>query len=269
MFSLRRFLYKAVTLPESGTASDQKLPLFEDTEKAKLLTGYVPSLLSTHCTKHTKLRHASKRLLLIFVFAFAFFSGQSIKDYATLKYKTLLGSNNAHDHVTCSYNASTDKPVSISAPPWAGSPVGADLLSRDGWNFKCSSSKEGHDCKLAFDNDNKTYWQSADDARGHSVEINLTRKFNVHSLAVMPVAVKPTLLFEPVGGSVRKHRVEVATEQGSWDLVALGTWRDSDGGEHTFPSTLAFTEAESADNHCSEICNVRTAFGPVCASYDT
>ncbi|KAL9036968.1 MAG: hypothetical protein Q9214_005902, partial [Letrouitia sp. 1 TL-2023] len=216
VFTLRRFFHKVVTLPESETASDQKLPLFEDSEKARLLAGYVPSLSSKHCTKHRELHFVSKLLLLIFAFAFALFFGQSIRDYATLGYKALLRSNNAHDHVACSYNVSTDKPIYISAPPWKGPPVGAELLNRAGWDFKCSSSKDSdHDCKFAFDDNEKTYWQSVDDARGHSVEVDLKRKVNVHSLAV-----KPTLDFQVIGGSVRKHRVEVATEEGSWDLVA-------------------------------------------------
>ena len=236
MFTLRRFFYKAVTLPESGTAPNQKLLLFEDSEKARLLTGYFPSLPPKHYTRHEKLQFVRRLLLLVFAFAFALFSGQSVRDYATLAHKALLRSNNAHDHVACSYNVSTDKPISISAPPWAGIPVGAEPLSRDGWDFKCSSSKDSdHDCKLAFDGKPKTYWQSADDARGHSVEIDLKNKVNVHSLAV-----KPTLFYQTIGGSVRKHWVEVATEKGSWDLVALGTWRDSDGGKHIFPSTFAF-----------------------------
>ena len=230
MFTLLRFFHKGATLPESDTASDQKLPLFEDSEKTRILTGYVPLLPPKHCIKHKKLDFFSKLLLLVFTFAFAFFSSQSIRDYATLGYKALLRSNNGHDHAACKDNVSTDKPISISAPPWAGSPIGAELLSRNGWDFKCSSSKDSdHDCKLAFDDDEDSFWQSADDARGHSVEIDLKRKVNVHSLAV-----KPTLLFQTIGGSVQKHRVEVATEKGSWDLVALGTWRDSDGGEHFF-----------------------------------
>lgn len=231
-FTLRHFFQKAVTLSESEAAFDQKLLRFEDSEKARLHTDYVPP---KHCTKHRKLRFTSKLLLLVFAFAFAWISGPSTRDYAALGRKALLlWSKNAHDHVSCSYNVSTDKPISISAPPWAGSPVGAELLSRDGWDFKCSSSKDNdHDCKLAFDGDEDTYWQSADDARGHSIEIDLKHKVNVHSLAV-----KPTLEFQTIGGSVRKHRVEVATEQGTWDLVALGTWRDSDGGEHVFSSYI-------------------------------
>lgn len=243
LFTLRRFFHKAVTLPESEAASDQKPLLFEDSEKARLLTDYVPSLSPKHCTKHKKLRFVSKLLLLVFAFAFALFSGQSTRDYATLGRKALLWGKNTHDHVSCSDDGSMDKPISISAPPWEGSPVGAEILGRDGWDFKCSSNKDSeHDCKLAFDDDEDTYWQSADDARGHTVEIDLKRKVNVHSLAV-----KPTLTLDTIGSSVRKHRVEIATEKGAWDLVALGTWRESDGGEHIFPSTFAFTETESAD----------------------
>lgn len=261
-FTLRHFFQKAVTLQELEATLDQKLLRFEDSEKARLHTGYVSP---KDCTKYKKLRFVSKLLLLVFVFAFAWISGLSTRDYATLGRKILLWSKNAHDHVSCSYNVSTDKPISISAPPWAGSPVGAELLSHDGWDFKCSSSKDNdHDCKLAFDGDEDTYWQSADDALGHSVEIDLKRKVNVHSLAV-----KPTREFQTVGGSVRKHRVEVATEEGTWDLVALGTWRDSDGGERVLPSTFTFTEVENANDYHSEICDVRTTFGPVCAPYHT
>ena len=260
--TLRHFFQKAETLPELEATCDQKLLLFEDSEKARLHTGYVPP---KHCTKYKKLRFVSKLLLLGFAFAFAWISGLSTRDYASLGRKVLLWSKNAHNHVSCGYNVSTDKPISISAPPWAGSPVGAKLFSRDGWDLKCSSSKDNdHDCKLAFDGDENTYWQSADDALGHSVEIDLKRKVNVHSLAA-----KPTREFQTIGGSVREHRVEVATEEGIWELVALGTWRDSDGGEHVLPSTLAFTELKSADDDRSEICDVRTTFGPVCAPYDT
>lgn len=261
-FTLRHFFHKAVTLPELEATFDQKLLLFEDSEKARLHKDYVPP---KHHTKYKELRFVSKLLLLVFAFAFAWISGLATRDYAALGRKVLLWSNNAHDHVSCSKIVSTDKPISISAPPWAGSPVGAKILGRDGWDFKCSSSKDNdHDCKLAFDGDEGTYWQSADDALGHSVEIDLKRKVNLHSLAV-----KPTLEFRTVGGSVRKHRVEAASEEGKWELVALGTWRDSDGGEHVLPSTFAVTEVKNADDYRSEICDVRTTFGPICAPYDT
>ena len=215
MFALRRFSHKVVTLQESKTASNRKLPLFEDSEKARLLTGYFPSRPPKHSTKHKKLCFVSKLLLLVVTVAFAFYYGQSIRDYATLGYKALLRSNNALDHVACGHNISTDRSISTSASPWAGPPVGAKLLNRTGWDTKCSSSKDsGHDCKFAFDDDDK-YWQSANDPRDHWVEIDLNRSVIMHSLAV-----KPSLLYKHIGGSVRKHRVEIAAKKGSWDLVA-------------------------------------------------
>ncbi|MCJ1334029.1 hypothetical protein MMC10_010736 [Thelotrema lepadinum] len=236
MFTLRRFSHKGVTLPESEATYDQKLPLIEDSEKARLFIDCVPSLPPKHRTKHKKLRFVSKLLFLVFAFAFAFtvFSGQSIKDYATLGYKALLRSNKAHDHVACSNNVSTNRPISIAAPPWKEAPIGAEILSRNDWGFKCSSSKDSdHNCTFAFDGDDDTYWQSADDTRGHSVEIDLRRKVNVHSLAM-----RPALSDDDIGGSVRQHQVEVATERGSWNLVASGTWRDSAGGEYNLSSIL-------------------------------
>jgi hypothetical protein len=230
LFILRRFFHKAVATSESDTASDEKLPLFEDSEKAKHVIGYAPSPPSKSWTKHKKLPLVIKLLFLIFAFAFTLLSGQSIINYATLGYNAFLRSSKAYYHVACSQKVSVDEPISIAAPPIAALPVGAKLLDRNGWEPKCSSSSKdkAHDCGLAIDSEGDlTYWQSANVTPGdvHWIVIDLKKKSNVHSLAVTPGP-------KSIGGSVRKHRVEVATEKGIWDLVALGTWRDSGGGKH-------------------------------------
>jgi hypothetical protein len=229
MFILRRFFHKAVATSESDTASDEKLPLFEDSEKAKHAIGCAPSPPSKSWTKHKKLPLVIKLPFLIFAFAFTLLSGQSIINYATLGYNAFLRSSKAYDHVACSQKFSVDEPISIAAPPIAALPVGAKLLDRNGWELKCSSSMdEAHDCGHAiYSGVNLTYWQSANVTPGavHWIVIDLKKKSNVHSLAVTPGP-------KSIGGSVRKHRVEVATEKGIWDLVALGTWRDSGGGKH-------------------------------------
>ena len=233
MFLLRSFSQKAVAVLKSETTSSQKLPLFEESEKARLFTSCVSSLPPKYYNGHKKLRSLSKLIFPAFVLAFILFSNRLIRYNAILGYEALLRSNNAHDDGANSYNVTTERPISISAPPWASFPVGAISLHRDGWKFTCSSNKDSdHDCKFAFNADWKTYWQSADDARGHSADIDLGRQVNVHSVAVKTAWSSPNL--PSISGSVRGHRIEVAAEKGSWELVALGTWRDSAGGEDIF-----------------------------------
>ena len=231
MFILRRFFHKAVAIPESDTASEKNFPLFEDSEKAKHVMGHVPSPLSDSRTKYRKLPFVVKLLFLVFAFAFTLFSGQSIINYATLGYNAFLRSK-AHDHVVCSQEVNVDKAISIAAPPIAAPPVGAKLLDRNGWEPTCSSSTDkAHDCGLAIDSKGSvTYWQSANVSHGagHWIVIDLKQQYKVHSLSMQPSQV-----WDEIGGSVRKHRVEIATENGNWDLVALGTWRDDGSGRHT------------------------------------
>ena len=256
MFILRRFFHKAVAISESNTASDTKnLPLFEDMEKSKLVIGYVPSSPSKSRTKRSKQPYAIKLFVLIFVFAFTLLSRQSIKNYATLGYNTFLRSSKTHDHAECNQEVMVDEPISIAAPPITAPPVGAKLLDRNGWEPTCSSSMDkAHNCGLAIDSKgDDTDWQSANvsSGAGHWIVIDLKTKSNVHSLAM-----RPSQEWQENGGSVRKHLVEIATEKGNWDLVALGTWRDNGGGKHVSTKYLAFMKAESADDYCRKICNV-------------
>ena len=227
MFILRRFFHKAVAIPESDTASDKKYPLFEDSEETKHVIGHVPPPPSESWTKHKKLPFVVKLLFLIFAFAFTSFSGQSIINYATVGYNAFLRSSKAHDHVVCSQKVNVDQTISISAPP-----VGAKLIERNGWEATCSSSAdEDHNCSFAIHpKGSATYWQSAkvSNGAGHWIVIDLRKQHKVHSLRM-----EPGQDWEEIGGSVRKHRVEIATENGNWDLVALGTWREDEGsGRH-------------------------------------
>lgn len=197
---------KPVRLPEN-----EKAALFEDSEKAK---G------ADHVRKHSgrKLGAIRTGFVLFFTLVITLFFGPSIRNHAFLAYKALLGNERPGYH--------GGKSISISAGPWEAAPVDAQRLSRDGWGVKCSTSRDvDHDCKFAFDGNLETYWQSADDSH-HLVEIDLKQEFNVHSLAVAT-----NFKANKIGGSVQKHRVEVAAEEGEWELVALGTWRDDYGGE--------------------------------------
>ena len=202
--------------------------------------GVIPPHLPKQRLKYKNLRFVSKLCLLVFAFIFALFSGQSIKYYATLGCRALSQGINTHGHVFHGYHVSGDKPIFISAPPWPGHPVGAKALNRTDWNFNCSSSRHSaHGCKLAFDEKERTYWQSADGASNHSVEIDLQSEVNVHGLAV-----KPHLFLQPIGASARRHRVDVATKNSSWDLVAYGTWRNISDGEQLFSFMSACTSKE-------------------------
>ncbi|KAK0513348.1 hypothetical protein JMJ35_004334 [Cladonia borealis] len=225
MFILRRFVHKAVAIPESDTASDKELPLFGDSEKTKHVIGHVPLPPSESWTQHRKLPFVVKLIFLLCALAFTSFSGQSIMNYATVGYNAFLRSSKAHDHVVCSQKVNVDQAISISAPPITEPPVGAKLLERNGWEATCSSSADkDHNCSLAIHpNGSATYWQSANVSKGagHWIVIDLKKQYKVHSLRMEPR--------NEIGGSVRKHRVEVATENGKWDLVALGTWREDDG----------------------------------------
>jgi hypothetical protein len=233
MMFILPFFHKAVAISESDTASDGKLPLFEDSEKAKHVMGYVlPSPPSKSSATRRTLPFVIKLLLLIFAFAFTLFSGRSIINYTTLGYNAFLRSGKAHDHVVCSQEVTVDEPSSMGASPITELPVTARLLDRSGWAPPtCSSSKDiAHNCTLAIDaKGDVTYWQSADDPTGgvHWIVIDLKEKAKVHSLAMRTIPD-----FNQIGGSVRKHRVETATEKGNWDLVSLGTWRNDRDRRH-------------------------------------
>ena len=231
MSILRRFFPKAVANSDSNSASDEDLPLFEKSEKTNHVIGHVPSPRSKSWVRNRKLPFAIKLLVLTFVFAFTLFSGQSIINYATLEYNAILRSSKAHDHVACSQSASVDEPISIAAPPFEGDPVGAKLLlNRNDWKPTCSSNT--NDCQKTIDKQgSKTVWQS-ENGGSHSVEIELEKQYKVHSFVM-----RPSPKWEENGGSVQKHRVEIAKDKaakdkGEWDLVALGTWRDDGEGRH-------------------------------------
>ena len=122
----------------------------------------------------------------------------------------------------------------IAAPPVNTSPVEARTLDRAGWAVRCSSSSDDktHDCALAIDSEgDRTYWQSGvlnSAGEGHWIIIDLKNRHNVHSLAM-----RPSQDAWKSGGSVWKHRVEIAVEEGKWDLVALGSWTDDAGGKQS------------------------------------
>ena len=224
MSILRRFFHTERTTSESDTASNEKLPFFEDSEKPKHVLGYISSPPPKSWIKHRKLPFAIKLLFLIFAFTFTLFSGQSIVNYATRGYNALLRSSKAHDHVVCGQEVSLDEHVMVAAPPITAPPVGAELLNRTGWEAKCSSSKDqAHDYGFAIVSKGaNSYWQSKSVLTGasHWIMINLKKKYNLHSLAMTPSQDWDD------GGSVLKHRVEVFSENGNWELVALGAWQD-------------------------------------------
>lgn len=145
-----------------------------------------------------------------------------------------LRSSKAHDHVVCGQEVSLDEPIMVAAPPITAPPIGAKLLDRTGWESNCSSSKDqAHNCSFAIVSKGaNSYWQSESVSTGarHWIMINLKKEYNLHSLAMTPSQDWAD------GGSVRKHRVEVFTENGNWELVALGAWQD-DGRDGRHIST--------------------------------
>lgn len=147
-----------------------------------------------------------------------------------------------------------EEPISIAASPITAVPVGAKRVDRNVWEATCSSSKDKeHNCSLAIDaKGDATDWQSADVPTGtsHWIVIDLKKAYNVHSLAM-----KPSRDWDANGGSVRKHRVEIATVNGDWDLVAFGAWRDHRGGMH-ISTQFCSLRNQSADDYYRKICNV-------------
>jgi hypothetical protein len=220
MFNLRRSSYGALAFSKSDAASDDNLTVFEKTEKARGFSGFAlsPSLRSQ--TPRRKLPSILKFLFLTSAFVFALIYGRSIGNYATLAYNALLQSGKAHGHLPCNQEANLNEPVSVAAPPWE-----ARLLDRTGWVATCSTSEAGNVCSRAIDADgSETDWKSETKAP-HWIIIDLKQEVNVHSLAM-----KPRKNWKD-GGSARKHRVEVRTNKEDWELVALGTWRDFNGGK--------------------------------------
>jgi len=234
MFNLRRFFYQAVALSESDATSDENPPVFGNMEKTKHIIGYLPSSSWGSRARRRKLPLVIKLLLLTSVFAFVFFFGQSITEYATLAYHGILRSGKAHGHELCTtstgisqeasvketsvHQSSLDEPAYIAAPPWEVNP-----LDRTGWKATCSTNETGNDCSQAIDADGgRTDWKSKT-GNGHWIMIDLQKIVSVHSLAM-----KPSSEWRD-GGAVRRHRVAVSTNQKDWETVAFGTWRDSNG----------------------------------------
>lgn len=214
MFNLHRFYRKAPTSVEAESDSTEKSIPFEDSEKDSYSIDYVPLSPSKSCTKQRKLPSVFKLLLVIFGFAFALFSGQTIRKYAPLGYKALLRSSKADNHVGCGQG------VIIAAPP-----LGVNLLDRTGFEAKCSTSDPDHPCGLAIDSKGKeTFWQSQAGA-SHWIEIDLKKKYNVQNIAVTSNPLTRD-------GMVLSHQVETAPEKGQWELAAFGLWRDDRSGKY-------------------------------------
>ena len=218
MFSFHRFYRKPPTFSGSDSASAEKSTFIGDTEKASYTLGYVPSSSSNSCTKQRKLSSVVKVLLLIFGFAFALFSGQTIRNYATLGYKALLQSSKANHPVDCGQG------VIIAAPP-----QGVNVLDRTDFQATCSSQNK--DCGLAIGAKGpQTFWQS-ESGDSHWIEIDLKKKYKVQAIAVNsgnPPPKPPARPPQRPDGMVLSHRVQTASEKGSWEPAAFGLWRDDD-----------------------------------------
>jgi hypothetical protein len=68
--------------------------------------------------------------------------------------------------------------------------------------------------------------------------------------------VRPHEDWKKQGGAVQKHRVEVATVKGNWELVALGAWRGDTGDLRHLFSLLTFVNIEGADDHYRKVRHV-------------
>jgi F5/8 type C domain len=254
VFNLRHIFHRATAVSEPNIASDEDLPFFEKSEENKDVLGYAPSPPSKFWIKHKKLQFGVKVLFLTSVFAFTLFFGRAIFNYATLGYHAILRSIEAHGDVACSHNVTVNEPISIAAPPWKGPPVGAfETKDRSKWVAECSNSSDAlHDCKYAISGSD-SYWQSPDTAPsgGHWILIDLNQTYNVHS-----VAVRSHEDWKKQGGAVQKHRVEVATVKGNWELVASGAWRGDTGDRRHLFSLLTFVNIEGADNYYRKVRHV-------------
>ena len=225
MFIPHRFVSKAATTSEHDSASDTKLPLFEDAEKASHLTGFVRAAPLKSWAERRKLPFVIKLLVLTLALAFTLLSGRSIIDYATLGYNAIVQSNKSPGHVACDHEASVEMPIAGAAAPVTTEPILAKVVDRKDTKVHCSSGSGS--CDNAIDGNAVTYWRS-DAGTGHTITVELKTPQYVHSLQMTPGAEWEK------GGTVTQHRIEVAMEEGKWEPVALGTWRDwGQHGRHT------------------------------------
>ncbi|KAK1750993.1 hypothetical protein QBC47DRAFT_406252 [Echria macrotheca] len=230
MLNLRRFLYEAVALsdPDAGSDPESVRLVPGDLEK----TGYrSPSVTRSQkpVEKTKQLPVFIKVLLLISVVALAVFLGGPIANFAALTYKAV---------VQCSGPHHRHAPIVLDDAPLVGqglaayalrvpaaTPAGATEVSdRSGWKPNCSSTDSTTACENAIGKGKDGAVWKSQNAPGttHSITIDFGKELVLHSVVVWPAEKLKE-------GAVRKHLVEVRTKEGTWQLVARGTWRQQGG----------------------------------------
>lgn len=118
-----------------------------------------------------------------------------------------------------------DTPQGLATPP-----SGATLINRKDWTATADSFATGHDPAKVFDDDVKTFWQSADGAPlPHYVTIDMKSTYFINAVSYLPEQIATTSI-----GNIQQHTLQVSLDGQNWGPpVALGTFRNDNSTKTT------------------------------------
>ncbi|KAJ5094744.1 hypothetical protein N7456_010605 [Penicillium angulare] len=116
----------------------------------------------------------------------------------------------------------TTKVHGVDVSTLSQTPPQGQQIPTDGWTADCTSTESGHDCDLAFDDNNGTFWQSASGGNAQSISIHLKDEVAISGIIIVPLQGGDETHF------IEEHEVSLSTDGENWDRVAYGTWWPDD-----------------------------------------
>lgn len=108
--------------------------------------------------------------------------------------------------------------------PLVAAPPRGNVISRSNWTVTCDSFEPGHECNLAIDGNQTTFWQTASNVTPnppppHTITVDMHAVYNVNGISNLPRQDGNA------NGWIARHQVFLSTDGVNWGTpVAYGNW---------------------------------------------
>ncbi|KAH8725405.1 hypothetical protein GQ44DRAFT_681128 [Phaeosphaeriaceae sp. PMI808] len=136
-------------------------------------------------------------------------------------------------------------------------------INRSGWSVTADSFETTNEPGKVLDGDSSTFWHSKwsstpADPLPNWIAIDMKTTYNIHAVSIQP---RPS---DNANGRIGGHKIEVSTDNTTWQLVALGTYNnDATTKKTTFVTRqaryiriTATSEAQNANNQWTSVAEV-------------
>lgn len=101
----------------------------------------------------------------------------------------------------------------------------AVAIDRSSWTATANSFENGNEPQKVLDGDSSTFWRSkrsspTPDLLPNWISIDMRATYNVHAISIQP---RPG---SDANGRITGHKVEISTDNMTWQLIALGTYNN-------------------------------------------